>query len=215
MVFLIQPRMPPVPGLARLDDAWASRYKPRVRRESQARWILAAVAVLAGLGVGLWRWQSQSRIEHSQDGMILTAARRYGVDPALVKAVVWRESGFNPNARGRAGEIGLMQVTDAAAQEWAEAAGVYPVPETHLFDPGTNVLAGTWYLARLLRRYEGTTDDPLPFALADYNAGRGNVLKWMQGEARRRAEAFRAAIGFESTRRYVDAVIARRRHYAP
>lgn len=185
-----------------------------MRLESQARWILSAAAVLAGLGLGLWRWHSQSRIEHSQDAVILAAARRYGVDPALVKAVIWRESGFNPRARGRSGEIGLMQLMDPAAQEWAESAGVYPVPAGHLFDPMTNVMAGTWYLGRLLRRYQGSTDDPVPFALADYNAGRANVLKWMQGDARSRAEAFRSAIGFESTRRYVDAVLARRSRYA-
>jgi soluble lytic murein transglycosylase len=75
------------------------------------------------------------------------------------------------------------------------------------------VLAGTWYLAKLLRRY-AATDDPVPFALADYNAGRANVLRWMQGDARQRANAFRAAIGFGSTRRYVDQVLARRAHYA-
>jgi soluble lytic murein transglycosylase len=193
--------------------AGSNREKPRVRLESQARWILGAAAVLAGLGLGLWRWHSQRRIEHSQDDVILAAAARYGVDAGLVKAVVWRESGFNPNARGRAGEIGLMQITDAAAQEWAESAGVYPLPESHLFNPRTNLLAGTWYLGKLLRRY-AATDDPRPFALADYNAGRANALKWMQGDARYRAKAFRSAIGFESTRRYVDAVLARRSRYA-
>lgn len=180
-------------------------------------WFAGAVAVavtILAIGLGfLWRAQRQSRLEHSQDALIQTAAERYGVDAALVKAIVWRESGFNPNARGRAGEIGLMQITDAAAQEWAESAGVYPLPESHLFDPRTNLLAGTWYLGKLLRRY-AATDDARPFALADYNAGRANVLKWTQGDARSRAEAFRAAIGFESTRRYVDAVLARRSRYA-
>ena len=52
----------------------------------------------------------------------------------------------------------------------------------HCFDPGTNTLAGTWYLRKLMRRY-AQTDNPLPYALADYNAGRGNVLKWNQGAA--------------------------------
>lgn len=170
------------------------------------------MALALFLLVAAW-WRREVRFDHHYDTVILAAARQYGVDPALVKAVVWQESRFDPLARGRAGEIGLMQVTDPAAQEWAEAARVYPVPEDHLFDPRTNVMAGTWYLAKLIRRY-AASDDPLPFALADYNAGRANVLKWMQGEARHRADAFRPAIGFESTRRYVDRVLARRAHYA-
>ncbi len=184
----------------------------RTRRSAYGWLLVAGIAVAASTGYLGWRWLNQRRLEHRQNPVILAAARRYGVEPALVKAVIWRESAFNPRALGRAGEVGLMQVTDAAAQEWAEAAGVYPLPETHLFDARTNVMAGTWYLAKLLRRYAGT-DDPRPYALADYNAGRGNVLKWMQGEARHRSAAFREAIGFPSTKRYVTEVLARRRRY--
>lgn len=186
---------------------WPKRW---VRR---ARWLVPAVLMFAMLFGWLGRrYQRWAGFEHSQDAVILAAARRYGVDPALIKAVVWRESRFDASARGRAGEIGLMQLTDAAAQEWAEAEGVYPLPETHLLDPHTNTLAGTWYLRRLLRRY-ADTDDPLPYALADYNAGRRNVLRWMQGPARTHSDAFRAAIGFESTRAYVEAVMDRRPRY--
>lgn len=181
-------------------------------RPSLSGWLIAAGIVVAAASFLGWRWLDQRRLEHSQDPAILAAARQYGVEPALVKAVIWRESAFNPRAVGRAGEVGLMQVTDAAAQEWAEAAGVYPLPERHLFDARTNILAGTWYLAKLLRRYVAT-DDPRPFALADYNAGRGNVLKWMQGDARHRSAAFREAIGFPSTKQYVTEVLARRRRY--
>lgn len=174
-------------------------------------WLPATVCLLAAAGTIAYGWFS-TRLERSQDGPIRFAASRYGVDPALVKAVVWRESAFRPGARGQVGEIGLMQVTDAAAQEWADAERVYPLPEDHLFNPRTNTLAGTWYLAKLLRRYR-ETDSPATFALADYNAGRGNVLKWMRGPASTNSQAFLNAIGFPSTRAYVVAVLERRRRY--
>jgi soluble lytic murein transglycosylase len=167
--------------------------------------------LLALLAVALVWWFRENR-EHSQDRVIAAAAARYGMDPALVKAVVWRESDFDPAARGRAGELGLMQVTDAAAQEWAEAERVYPLPLEHLLDPATNTLAGTWYLRKLLQRYRATAN-ALPFALADYNAGRGNVLKWMKAQAATNDAAFLAQIGFPSTRDYVQAVMQRHAQY--
>lgn len=169
-----------------------------------------AVLVAAGLFI-VWQF-SEWRLEHSQDAHIIGAAGRYGVDPALVKAVIWRESHFHPKARGRAGEVGLMQLTDAAAQEWAETAGVYPISEMHLFDPTTNTLAGTWYLGKLIRRYQ-RADDPLPYALADYNAGRANVLKWADGEAVTNSAAFINRIAFPGTKAYVLAVLERQKHY--
>ncbi len=179
-----------------------------LKQVSQAVALLLFFGLVAAVGFWLWDWE----LEHSQDKPILAAAQRYGVDPALVKAVVWRESHFNPRVRGRAGEVGLMQLLDPAAQEWAEAEHVYPLPESHLFAPTTNTLAGTWYLAKLLRRY-ALTDDPVPFALADYNAGRGNVLKWARGMASTNSAAFVAHIGFPSTRRYVKQILERRRRY--
>ncbi len=174
------------------------------------RWLLLLVGLL--LASALFSWWRLWRQEHSQDRPILAAARRYGVDPALVKAVVWRESRFNPDARGKAGEVGLMQLMDEAAQEWAEAERVYPISEERLFQPATNTLAGTWYLRKMLRRYT-RCDNPVPFALADYNAGRGNVLKWAQGAAATNSAAFLAHIGFPGTRAYVLAIMERRERY--
>lgn len=77
-------------------------------------WLLLIIAL--GVFITLFsRWRTYG--EHSQDKHILAAARHYGVDPALIKAVVWRESSFNPKVRGGAGEIGLMQIGKLAAQE--------------------------------------------------------------------------------------------------
>jgi soluble lytic murein transglycosylase len=142
-------------------------------------WLLAGLLLIDGIIFFWWYTQKQ---ENRHNWRILAAARRYGVDPALIKAVVWQESRFDASARGKAGEIGLMQIRELAALEWAEAEKIHPFSHEHLLDPKTNVLAGTWYLGKLLRRYEDT-DNPLPYALADYNAGRRNVLRWNDGKA--------------------------------
>ena len=153
-------------------------------------------------------------LERSQDVPIRMAAQRYGVEPALVKAIVWRESRFNPNARGRVGEIGLMQLQEESAREWKEAEHIASFEHEYCFDPGTNTMAGTWYLKKLLRRYT-LTDNPLPYALADYNAGRGNVLKWLTGAAATNSEVFIGQIGFPATKLYVQAVMRRYEKYRP
>ena len=169
-------------------------------------WGICLVVVVL---VYLW-WQG--RLERSQDGPIRAAAFRYQVDPALIKAIVWRESRFNPNAHGRAQELGLMQLQEDAAREWADAEHLRSFEHESCLDPHTNTLAGTWYLRKLLRRY-AQTDDPVPYALADYNAGRGNVLKWLNGPAATNSVVFIGQIGFPATREYVEAILKRYARY--
>lgn len=172
------------------------------------------LVALLFLGLLVWRWWRASWLERSQDRPIRAAAERYGLDPALVKAVVWRESRFDPRARGRAEEIGLMQLQEQAAREWAEAERVPAFEHEHCLDPFTNTLAGAWYLRKLLRRYS-QADDPLPYALAEYNAGRGNVLKWNKGLAATNSAAFIDQIAFPGTKAYVHSVSRRYQYYRP
>ena len=172
-------------------------------------WVFAII-LLGGLMAIFDRWRTYR--ENSQDTNILAAARQYGVAPALIKAVVWRESGFNPGARGKAGEIGLMQLTEVAAQEWADEEHVHPYRHAHLFDPGKNALAGTWYLRKMLRRY-GHTDNPAAYALSDYNAGRGNVLRWNKGLASTNSAEFLKQMDFPGTREYVRSILKRQARY--
>jgi peptidoglycan lytic transglycosylase len=154
----------------------------------------------------------KEQLERSQDSAIQTAAQRYSVEPALIKAVVWRESKFHAQARGLAGEIGLMQLREEAAQEWADAERLDGFEHENCLDALTNVLAGTWYLKKLLKRYT-QTDNPVPYALADYNAGRGNVLKWLNGPAATNSAVFVEQIPFPGTKEYVQSVMHRRETY--
>src|SRR5581483_12372740 len=146
------------PALASGHDRLGSPAPPQIECPMRWRPFLALILLLLG-GTGAYWWWYERR-DHSQDVPILAAARRYGVEPALVKAVVWRESRFNPRTRGGKGEIGLMQVLPkAAAKDWTVAERIQPLAAEILLDPGTNTLVGAWYLEKLLKRY-AQTDNP-------------------------------------------------------
>ena len=112
------------------------------------------------------------------------AARRHGLDPALVRAVVAVESGFQPEAVSPKGAKGLMQLMPATARELGVADP---------FDAAANLDGGSRYLRSLLARYEGD----LAKALAAYNAGMGAVAR------------HRGVPPYAETRRYVQKVLGR------
>jgi soluble lytic murein transglycosylase len=143
--------------------------------------------------------------------LIEAAAARYAVPSRLVGAVAWQETRFEPYRRGKAGELGLMQLMPGSAAEWAQAEGITNFTPVCLLDPGTNLMAGTWYLARAIRRWQHRPD-PLPYALAEYNAGRVNARRWDQA-ANARSVGFDDAISYPGTRRYVAEILRRYRAF--
>jgi soluble lytic murein transglycosylase len=175
------------------------------------RYLLVALGACM-IAAGLIEWWFARERQHRYDRLIILVARNYGVNPALVKAVVWQESKFDAKARGRAGEIGLMQIGQLAAHEWAAEETRRPAFEGNLFDPVTNLQIGTWYLSKLLRRYSGT-DNPVAYALADYNAGRTHVLRWNHGSAATNSATFIKQITFPGTQSYVQSVITQAERY--
>lgn len=145
------------------------------------------------------------------DDLIVQAAARYGVSPSLVKAVVWRESRFQPEMIGTHGERGLMQITEGAAKDWAVSEKIETFVPTDLLDPKTNIEAGTWYLAKALKHWS-SKDDPVPFALAEFNAGRTRVKRWEKTSGL--GEGFgagdlHAIMDFPATRGYVRSIVDR------
>lgn len=188
---------------------------------------LLLVAVLAGAGglaVVLLRSDDPSYLVRETlhrsryrryDALIKVIAKKHGVDPLLVKAVIWRESAFQSHMVGTSGERGLMQVTEGAAQDWAKAEKIETFVPTDLFDPKTNVEVGIWYLKRGLDQWK-SKDDPVPFALAEYNAGRGRVDRWVDESnmgQKATADDLRDNISFPGTKKYVEAIMRRRDFY--
>lgn len=171
---------------------------------------ITTLVLLLGLSLGVW-WALREH-DHRYDREILSVARQYGLAPGLVKALVWRESRFRAGIRGSHEEIGLMQLQPTTAQEWADARRATGFTAEHLLDPRTNLQAGCFYLNKVVRRYP-RADNPWPYALADYNAGRGNVLRWIKGPAETNSAAFVAAIAFPTTREYVRTILERAPRY--
>ncbi|MBT4226790.1 MAG: transglycosylase SLT domain-containing protein, partial [Verrucomicrobia bacterium] len=93
------------------------------RRRPKRRWLrwLLLLAVLDGAAF-YWWWSNQA--ERRYNGIVREAAAEIGVEYALIKAVIWQESRFREDAVGDAGEIGLMQLMELAAFEWADDHGV-------------------------------------------------------------------------------------------
>ena len=96
---------------------------------------------------------------------ISLAAKAHGIDPALIRAVIHAESGFNPNARSRKGAIGLMQLMPGTASDMGVSN-----PDA----AQQNIQGGVKYLAQLLDQYHGD----VTLATAAYNAGPANVEKY-------------------------------------
>jgi soluble lytic murein transglycosylase len=161
----------------------------------------------------LYEWISPARFQQ-YDRLISAVAIEHHLDPMLVKAVVWRESRFDPQKYGTAGERGLMQVTENAANEWARETKVENFRVEELFDPKKNLEAGAWYLHRALQHWEEQSD-PIPFALAEYNAGASRAQRWAGGntDSPMSLDEFLTKIDIRGTRNYVDTVIARYQFY--
>ncbi len=149
------------------------------------------------------------RHSHKYDELILDMARTRDLDPRLISALIWKESRYDPQAVGKAGEIGLMQVMGPAASEWASAEKIASFDLNDLYDPRTNLLAGTWYLAKAIEDWK-EKKDPVPYALAQYNAGRSRVLKWDKALAESEKKVtFIEGIAFPGTKKYVEDIMGK------
>lgn len=139
------------------------------------------------------------------DEIIRLAAKRHGLDPCLVKAVVWKESRFKQNTVGSHGEIGLMQIMDGAVKDWADANRM-PIPcDGILFEPEVNIEIGAWYLGRALKYWKKKGYSRFEeLALCEYNAGRKRTKTWLPP---RKTASIRERIAFPSTRYYVTAIM--------
>jgi soluble lytic murein transglycosylase len=165
--------------------------------------VTALLGVFAGLvlyvQVAEPSWYYRLRYPLAYESIVRGHAENYRLDPALLAAVIYQESKFDTEARSDAGAVGLMQLQPETAKGIALRTGGSRFRVDDLTNPEINVRYGSWYLRHLLDKYD---DEDL--ALAAFNAGQGNVDRWLeQGEG----------IAFGETRAYVDRVAELKRIY--
>ena len=143
------------------------------------------------------------------DYMVRQYAYENHVDPALVAAVILVESKFDENASSHRGAVGLMQIMPDTAEWIAEEMKLPDYSPSKLEDVHTNMKMGTWYLAYLLKEYDGNK----VLALAAYNAGRGHVDSWMEEYGWGKNFSEIDEIPFSETRNYVKIVLLNEKQY--
>jgi peptidoglycan lytic transglycosylase len=145
-------------------------------------------------------WYVRLRYPLEYDHVVVGHAKNYDLDPALLAAVIYRESKFDARAESSSGAIGLMQLLPETAKGIALHTGGSRFRVADLWDPEINVRYGSFYLRRLLNKYGNVR-----LALAAYNAGQANVDSWRREHK---------GIAFPETRQYVDEVLHARDVYA-
>ena len=119
----------------------------------------------------LWPDKWEPRILAIQP-IVAAAAAEHGVDPYLINGVIWVESKFDRKARNRSGARGLMQLMPKTAKSLGRALK----RSAKVYDAEFNVQAGTYYLSRLIKKFDG--DETL--ALASYVRGPSRVRAWVE-----------------------------------
>jgi soluble lytic murein transglycosylase len=195
----------------------SSRSSVTARRKAASRrrrWALAVVVLLAVVvGMILVMPLAKKAVNdlglplRYQDVIRQQAAQKH-LDPALVAAVIYAETKFDPRT-SPAGALGLMQIEPQTAQFLAHRSGAKSFTIADLGSPQVNIAYGSYYLRYLLDAYHGSR----VLALAAYNGGEANVNRWL---AEARAGGIEFGIGdipFPETRDYVKRVLSAQKQY--
>lgn len=155
---------------------------------------------------------------HRYDGLIARQAGVYRLDPDLIWSIIYEETYFSPWKAGKAGEIGLMQITPAVGKEWAAETGMRELerqmvqnPASLLRDPERNIQIGCWYLEKIYAQYRDTPNAETRM-IAAYNAGPSRAAEWNKVAGGGRAlsgDEFINKIDIASTRSYVVSILER------
>lgn len=127
-------------------------------------------------------------------------SEEYDVDKYLVLAIIKNESNFNKNSTSNKDAKGLMQLLDSTAKELAKELEIKD--EINLFDEEINIRIGTYYISKLLKYYNN-----LYLAISAYNAGMGNVNRWIEDDIIKNDGSNIENIPYKETENYLRKVI--------
>lgn len=179
-------------------------------RRQTALFLLLTALVIIAIAIYLnidFIWKMLYPIKFKD--LVFKYADFFDNDPYLILAIIYRESKFDPQAVSPKGAIGLMQIMPETATWIAEKLQIAGFQIDDLYDPETNIYFGNWYLANLTKEFQGN----LIAILAAYNAGRGNVQRWIK-DNHWSEEAYRIdQIPFVETQKFVGNVLSLYQRY--
>jgi len=180
----------------------------RKKKVGAGRVLLLVFIALLILGIGAAMLIDRYYpVRHTE--LIYRYAEEFDVEPDLVFALINAESRFRETAVSRVGASGLMQIMEDTAYWIAPMAGFDDFSYDQILDPEVNIRLGTFYLGMLYRRFGDVT-----VALSAYNAGSGNVSRWLENPEYSSDGKTLDHIPFPETRNYVNRVIDYRQVYA-
>jgi len=166
-----------------------------------------------------WQWHDSAirtvaRTQHRNDyslrfpmpykQQVLQHAQDRELDPSLIYGVMRRESLFDPLARSSVGALGLMQLMPSTARRVARSLGMKRPRKSDILHVENNIRFGTHYLKTVMNRF----DNNVALAAAAYNAGPGNVKRWLPKNSVMPADLWVETVPYKETRNYVQAVLA-------
>ena len=154
--------------------------------------------IILGIVAGAALVQIRFPIRH----LDIVEANAGNFEPAFILAVIHAESSFRYDVTSHRGAMGLMQIMEDTGHWLAQMMGMSDFETGHLFVPETNIIMGTYFLNWLWRYYDGDTT----LILSGYNAGIGNVNRWLQDERFSKDGETLYYIPFPETRNYVRRV---------
>ena len=168
--------------------------------------ILLIACISVGLGVLINEvWTALEKRSHPlcYDEIISECSREFDVPTYIIYATIKVESDFDPEAVSSAGALGLMQMMPSTF-EWLtgdEHLGEH-LGTKRLYDPEVSIRYGTYYLSYLYKKFNYNWDT----AFAAYNAGEGNVAKWLKDPKHSDGNGNLTSIPFKETESYVKKI---------
>ena len=201
--------MSPTVTIARRSGA--RRRTVARRRRIRTGTVVAIGALVAGIVLAMPLFEkafNELTLPLAYSDVIRQQAAEKHLDPALIAAVIYAETKFDPRASS-AGAEGLMQILPGTAKYLARRSGATTFRISDLGTPAVNIAYGSYYLRYLLDHYHGQ----LPLALAAYNGGMTNVDRWVAAARSQGGELTVDQIPFPETRAYVARVLQAQQDY--
>ncbi len=136
-------------------------------------------------------------------------SKKYNISPELICAIINTESGFNKNEVSPKGAKGLMQIMESTANWAATTESIENYDYNNIFSPELNIQIGCWYISWLNKKF----DNDKTLVLAAYNAGNGNITKWLQNPEYSKDGKTLSVIPFKETENYIKKVSSAERFY--